>query len=120
MELEPGQFFLTWGGLWHSVGGNESGKLRMAAVARFARTDFCVRDYGYDDSMIQHGKRLPCVVVSGTDTFHLNRTEPPPTGDIYVQPLDLPNRLRWLGKNVRDRAADLASRLVGARAKYNA
>jgi len=120
MELEPGQFFLTWGGLWHSVGVNESGKLRMAAVARFARTDFCVRDYGYDDSMIQHGKRLPCVVVSGTDTFHLNRTEPPPTGDIYVQPLDLPSRLRWLGKNVRDRAADLATQLVGARAKYNA
>jgi len=59
MELEPGQFFLTWGGLWHSVGVNESGKLRMACVARYARTDFCVRDYGYDDSTIQRGQRLP-------------------------------------------------------------
>src|SRR5262249_29699844 len=81
MELRPGQFFLTWGGLWHGVGANHTKSPRVAAVARYARTDMECRDYGFNDFTIEKGEKLPCLLVSGKDDFGLNDIREAPQDD---------------------------------------
>lgn len=83
MNLQPFQFFFMWGGTWHMVGENATSHVRVAAVARFARTDVTCKDYGFSDCVIADGRKLPCVLVSGQDDFHLNDFHDPPQGDIF-------------------------------------
>jgi ectoine hydroxylase-related dioxygenase (phytanoyl-CoA dioxygenase family) len=83
MELSGGQYFFTWGGLWHGVGSNRTKRPRVACVARYCRPDFQCRDYGFRDDRITQGELQPCVLVSGSDDFRLNELRPPPTGDIF-------------------------------------
>lgn len=84
MELRAGQFFFTWGGLWHGVGPNRTNSTRMACVARYVRPDFRCRDYGFRDDCITVGDPLPCLLVHGRDTFRLNDIRPRPRGDIFT------------------------------------
>lgn len=84
MEIKSGQFFFTWGGLWHSVGTNHTEIPRCSVVARYARTDVTCTDYGIDDSKINDIKKLPCLLVSGRDDFGLNLILDQPINDIFV------------------------------------
>lgn len=83
MEVHAGQFFLTWGGLWHAVVPNRSQACRIACVARYARPDFRCCPFGYRDDRIELGERLPCLLVRGEDKFGLNDIRPAPTQDIF-------------------------------------
>lgn len=84
MEVQPGQFFFTWGGLWHGVGVNATDKSRIACVARYLRPDFRCCDHGFRDDRIDSGELQPCLLVHGTDRFGLNDIRPHPTGDIFA------------------------------------
>jgi chlorinating enzyme len=83
MELTAGQYFYTWGGLWHGVGSNRTKRPRMACVARYCRPDFQCRDYGFRDDRITAGELQPCLLVHGRDDFRLNELRPVPEGDIF-------------------------------------
>ena len=83
MDLTAGQYFYTWGGLWHGVGQNRTQRPRMACVARYCRPDFQCRDYGFRDDRIVSGDLQPCLLLHGQDDFHLNDLRPPPKADIF-------------------------------------
>ncbi|MBI1733493.1 MAG: phytanoyl-CoA dioxygenase family protein [Gammaproteobacteria bacterium] len=83
MELHAGQYFFTWGGLWHGVGKNDTPRPRIACVGRYCRPDFQCRDYGFRDDRIALGELQPCLLIRGRDDFHLNDIRLPPAGDIY-------------------------------------
>ncbi len=84
MELRAGQYFYTWGGLWHGVGKNRTQRPRMACVARYCRPDFQCRDYGFRDDRITAGELQPCLLVHGRDDFRLNDVRHGPAGDIFA------------------------------------
>lgn len=81
LEVKAGQFFFTWGGLWHSVGRNETNSSRFAIVARFGRPDIALREYKNE---IQ-GSLMPCILVSGEDSYGLNDIRPYPKRDVLVE-----------------------------------
>ncbi len=83
MELRAGQYFFTWGGLWHGVGSNRTQRPRMACVARYCRPDFQCRDYGFRDDRIVAGDLQPCLLIRGQDEFRLNDVRTGPGGDIF-------------------------------------
>ncbi|OGT79459.1 MAG: hypothetical protein A3H91_05830 [Gammaproteobacteria bacterium RIFCSPLOWO2_02_FULL_61_13] len=83
MELRAGQYFYTWGGLWHGVGKNRTQRPRMACVARYCRPDFQCRDYGFRDDRIVAGDLQPCLLIHGQDEFRLNEIKPAPSDDIF-------------------------------------
>jgi chlorinating enzyme len=83
MTLRRGQYFLMAEGMWHFVDRNASPDWRINVIARYARTDVACRNYGYDESVICPGDPLSCILVRGTDEFHLNRLAPYPTGDLF-------------------------------------
>lgn len=87
MEVHAGQYFFTWGGLWHGVGTNATSVPRMACVARYCRPDFVCRDYGFRDDRIVEGDMQACVLVHGEDRFRLNDVRPTPRDDIFPQHL---------------------------------
>ena len=82
LEVKAGQFFFTWGGLWHAVGKNISKSSRFACVARFGRTDVCLRNYGFRDS--KQWSRIPCLLVSGEDRFGMNIIQRYPQHDFLL------------------------------------
>lgn len=83
MALRRGQYFLMSEGMWHFVDRNASPAWRTNVIARYARTDIACRDYGYDESVIEPGDPLSCVLMRGTDAFGLNRIVPRPDGDLF-------------------------------------
>jgi non-haem Fe2+, alpha-ketoglutarate-dependent halogenase len=83
IELGKGQFFFTWGGLWHGIGPNFTSANRLACVARFARTDVTCKNYGFKDYNIVEGPKLPCILVSGIDKFGFNKMYELPNIDIF-------------------------------------
>ena len=66
IELEPGQYFFTKGGLWHGVVANRTLGTRMAFISRFMRPEF--------SDKTDH----PCVLVKGQDNYHLKGLYSPP------------------------------------------
>ncbi|NKC11943.1 MAG: hypothetical protein GKR94_06995 [Gammaproteobacteria bacterium] len=85
ITVTSGQFFFTWGGLWHFVGPNKSAQSRVAVVARYARPDVACRDYGFSDAKIVPGDLLPCVMVSGVDRHGLNDLRTAPAGEVLFE-----------------------------------
>jgi non-heme Fe2+,alpha-ketoglutarate-dependent halogenase len=83
MTLRRGQYFLMAEGMWHFVDRNATQDWRTNVIARYARTDIACRDYGYDESVIEPGDPLSCILVRGRDAFNLNRLVPRPTGDLF-------------------------------------
>lgn len=83
MALHAGQFFFTWGGLWHFVSPNRTPQTRIACVARYVRTDFRCCDHGYRDDRIEPGDPQPCVLVHGQDRFGLNDVRARPDRDLF-------------------------------------
>jgi ectoine hydroxylase-related dioxygenase (phytanoyl-CoA dioxygenase family) len=84
MEITAGQYFFTWGGLWHGVGPNNTNETRMACVARYVRPDFQCRDHGMRDDRIHPGELQPCLLVHGRDDFKLNDLRSAPAEDIFA------------------------------------
>ncbi len=84
IEISAGQFFFTWGGLWHRAGKNSTDSVRTACVARFMRPDFTCRDYGFRDDRINMGEPQKCILVRGRDDYGLNALTPTPAEDIFA------------------------------------
>jgi hypothetical protein len=82
LEVKAGQFFFTWGGLWHAVGKNLTASSRFGCVARFGRTDIRLRSYGFDDE--RQGPPLPCLLVAGKDDYGLNNIQEYPRRDFLT------------------------------------
>jgi non-heme Fe2+,alpha-ketoglutarate-dependent halogenase len=80
MALESGEYFLTFGGLWHCVLPNTTDSSRVALVARYMRPDVQSRHWDHDDEFIKvvREKSLPCILVRGADHHSLNDLYPPP------------------------------------------
>jgi non-haem Fe2+, alpha-ketoglutarate-dependent halogenase len=80
MELEPGQYFLTKGGLWHGVPPNRTAAPRPAMLSRYMRPDVESHIWGHDDAspVVKRRRSLPCILVRGEDRFRRNRLHTPP------------------------------------------
>lgn len=83
MPIRRGQYFLMADGMWHFVDVNRTAEWRTNVIARFARTDVACRDYGYDESVMEPGPPLSCILVRGRDEFGINRLVERPTGDLF-------------------------------------
>jgi ectoine hydroxylase-related dioxygenase (phytanoyl-CoA dioxygenase family) len=71
--LQPGQFFLFAGRLWHGS-HNTGDQVRVAMIAHYSRPDADVRiPLSFDDPVRWHGWRPPCILVAGRDTAGVNR-----------------------------------------------
>lgn len=71
--LQPGQFFLFAGRLWHAS-HNIGDQQRTAMIAHYSRPDANIRiPLSFDDPVRWHGWRPPCILVSGRDTAGVNR-----------------------------------------------
>ncbi|MFD2082648.1 chlorinating enzyme [Actinopolymorpha cephalotaxi] len=75
MVLRPGQFFLFNERLLHQSHRNTSNTRRMGLSARYTLPFVALLDQDAPPLFPGHA----CVVVSGEDTFGLNRTQPPPS-----------------------------------------
>ncbi len=69
IEMQAGQYCFTRGGIWHGVSRNNDSRTRFGLVARFARPDIKVRDFG--------GNPIPCILVRGEDAYQLNLLQRP-------------------------------------------
>jgi hypothetical protein len=74
MELRPGEFFIFNERLLHHSHKNTSDRRRMGLSARYTVPFVALLDQDAPPLFPGHA----CVVVSGEDTFHLNRTVDPP------------------------------------------
>jgi ectoine hydroxylase-related dioxygenase (phytanoyl-CoA dioxygenase family) len=74
MVLRPGEFFIFNERLLHHSHRNASDRRRMGLSARYTVPFVALLDQDAPPLFPGHA----CVVVSGTDTFHLNRTTTPP------------------------------------------
>jgi hypothetical protein len=74
MVLRPGEFFVFNERLLHHSHKNTSDRRRMGLSARYTVPFVALLDQEAPPLFPGHA----CVVVSGEDTFGLNRTEPPP------------------------------------------
>jgi len=71
--LQPGQFFLFAGRLWHGS-HNTGDQVRVAMIAHYSRPDARIRiPLSFDDPVRWHGWQPPCILVSGRDTAGVNR-----------------------------------------------
>ena len=75
MVLRPGQFFLFNERLLHQSNRNTSNTRRMGLSARYTLPFVALLDQEAPPLFPGHA----CVVVSGEDSFGLNRTQPPPS-----------------------------------------
>ena len=66
IELKPGEYFFTKGGLWHGVVGNQTLTTRMAFISRFMRPEYADKT--------DH----PCILVQGQDTYQRKPLNPAP------------------------------------------
>jgi non-heme Fe2+,alpha-ketoglutarate-dependent halogenase len=66
IELEPGEYFFTKGGLWHGVVANQTLSTRMAFITRFMCPEFADRT--------DH----PCVLAKGQDMYQRKSLHSPP------------------------------------------
>jgi ectoine hydroxylase-related dioxygenase (phytanoyl-CoA dioxygenase family) len=80
VPLEPGQFFLFAGRLWH--GSHNTGtRTRLAMILHYSRPDVRVQvPLNFDDPIRWHPSRPPCVLVAGQDRHGLNRLVGRPAG----------------------------------------
>lgn len=67
IEVKPGEYFFTKGGLWHGVVGNRTLQTRMAFVTRFMRPEYADKT--------DH----PCILVQGQDTHQRKPLHSAPT-----------------------------------------
>lgn len=74
MVLRPGEFFIFNERMLHHSHQNRSGRRRMGLSARYTVPFVTLLDQDGPPLFPGH----TCVVVSGSDTFGLNRTAPPP------------------------------------------
>lgn len=80
MALNPGEYFLTKGGLWHGVPPNRTALPRVAVLSRYMAPDVESHIWSHDDSapVVVSKQSLPCILVRGEDSFRLNRLHAPP------------------------------------------
>lgn len=80
MELQPGEYFLTKGGLWHGVPPNHTVSPRPAVLSRYMAPNVESHIWSHDDSapVVMSKRSLPCILVRGEDSFRLNRLHAPP------------------------------------------
>ena len=84
LEMKPGEYFFTKGGLWHGVTKNQTQEQRIALVARYMRPEVNSKEIEkYDGGnpnkpAIRQGKSLPCILVRGKDNYKLNTLYQPP------------------------------------------
>src|SRR5579885_2753912 len=73
VPLQPGEFFLFHGQLWH--GSHNSGaKVRIAMIIHYSRPDVRVQiPLNFNDPIRWHPWQPPCVLVSGEDRDGVNR-----------------------------------------------
>lgn len=81
MELEPGEYFLTKGGLWHGVPPNRTGTPRPAVLSRYMTPDVESHIWDHDDAspVVISKRSLPCILVRGEDSYRRNRLFKPPS-----------------------------------------
>jgi mannose-6-phosphate isomerase-like protein (cupin superfamily) len=88
-EISDGDAFFFDGWIWHAT-QNASGKYRTALLLQFATPDTRIRipdpnSYDWPFNTLSYPKP-PCIMVSGTDRFGVNRIVPAPvTHDGVVQ-----------------------------------
>ena len=69
IEMKAGQYCFTRGGIWHGVSRNNDSRTRLGLVARFAKPDVAIKDFG--------GNPIPCILVRGEDSHQLNLLKAP-------------------------------------------
>lgn len=73
IPVEPGEFFLFDGRLWHGS-HNTGANVRLAMIIHYSRPDVRVQiPLNFDDPIHWHESRPPCVLVCGEDRFGINR-----------------------------------------------
>jgi hypothetical protein len=78
VPLEPGQFFLFAGRLWHAS-HNTGPRVRTAMIIHYSRPDAPVRvPLNFTEPVQWHPTPPPCVLVSGSDRHGVNRLVGPP------------------------------------------
>lgn len=73
VPVQPGEFFLFHGPLWHAS-HNTGDKARIAMIVRYSRPDARVQiPLNFDEPICWHPWQPPCVLVSGEDRHGVNR-----------------------------------------------
>ncbi|GBF81179.1 phytanoyl-CoA dioxygenase family protein [Aphanothece sacrum] len=70
IQMKAGQYCFTRGGIWHGVSQNNDSRTRFGLVARFAKPDVEIKGFS--------GNPIPCIIVRGEDSYHLNLLTNPP------------------------------------------
>ena len=90
LDLKPGEYFFTKGGLWHGVTKNQTQEQRIALVARYMKPEVNSREIekydggNPDKPAIREGGSLPCNLVRGKDNYKLNTLYQPPVTKFQI------------------------------------
>jgi hypothetical protein len=80
VPVRPGEFFIFAGRMWH--GSRNSGTLpRIAMIIHYSRPDAHIRvPTNWNEPIVWHPARPPCVLVAGQDRTGVNRLVERPAG----------------------------------------